>query len=274
MRICGYSEIDYLTMDKLTLPDGTNNQRADLQTLAKLNVADWRITSVCDLDCPFCFGPKDIPHLPKPEALKITEFLARIGVKAVCLSGGEPLLYPHIREVIKYLHTRGIKVLLSTNGNRFREFKDVIEECVTRLSLPLDGYCANAHKLAGRTEENYYSVLSALESFGDQGCCKIKIGTVVSALNLGFEDNLYKIYKLLLGYSVDQWKIYEFVPEGESAHLRNSLLCANGEFDKAVNALYNQIQSSSLAVDVRRRKLRNRGYFLLQPNGDVIMPSD
>jgi len=246
----------------------------DQQIQDLLSVADWRITSVCNMDCPYCFGPKDIPHLPLIETMKLADFLMEIGVEGVCLTGGEPLLHPDIGIVMNYLHDRGIKLLLSTNGSYFREFRDVITDCVARLSLPLDGYCAGVHARAGRTRKHYYSVLSILESLRGHRPYRIKIGTVVSALNVASRKNLYKIYELLLNYPIDQWKIYEFIPEGKSAGSRDSLVCPNGSFERAVDELLNKAQSTPFAIDIRRRQQRNRGYFLLQPNGDVIMPSD
>ncbi len=85
----------------------------------KLSVVDWRITCACDHTCRCCFGPKGIAHLDLYDAKKIVDKLQEQGVNAVCISGGEPLVYPYIDEILTYLNNKGIEIYLSTNGNHF-----------------------------------------------------------------------------------------------------------------------------------------------------------
>ena len=42
--------------------------------------------------------------------------LASMGTAQIQFSGGEPLIYPHILEVISYAHSKGIRVVISTSG--------------------------------------------------------------------------------------------------------------------------------------------------------------
>ena len=68
-----------------------------------LMTVDWRITSECDHSCRCCFGPKGIPYLNLENAKKVIDILFEEGVNTVCISGGEPLTYPHIDNILTYI---------------------------------------------------------------------------------------------------------------------------------------------------------------------------
>jgi MoaA/NifB/PqqE/SkfB family radical SAM enzyme len=116
------------------------------------SIVDWRITSSCDMNCPFCYGPKGIKSIDKNDAMRVIEMLHEIGIETICITGGEPLLYPYIVDVMRVINEKGMKIFLSTGGNLYLEYKDRIEKYLTKLSLPLDGYVPEVHALNGRTE--------------------------------------------------------------------------------------------------------------------------
>ena len=104
------------------------------------STVDWRITSACNLNCPFCYGPKGIKSITKENAIEIVDKLSQLGTETVCISGGEPLLYPYVLDVMKAIKNKGMSIYLSTGGNFYQDHRDELEQYVTKLSLPLDGY--------------------------------------------------------------------------------------------------------------------------------------
>lgn len=76
----------------------------------------WEITSACNLKCDFCLVEKKYKTLPLERALEIARDLIDAGAEKFLLSGGEPLLYPHIWELLTFLLDRGVLVKLLTNG--------------------------------------------------------------------------------------------------------------------------------------------------------------
>jgi MoaA/NifB/PqqE/SkfB family radical SAM enzyme len=78
------------------------------------------VTHRCNLRCFCCYTGAGAE---KPDALTLAEQKSvirqaqRMGARNVSLSGsGEPMLYPHIRELIDYIRWLGMKVTIFTNG--------------------------------------------------------------------------------------------------------------------------------------------------------------
>ena len=76
---------------------------------------DWQISSRCNRNCSYCYGPKKENELSIVQAKKIVDLLKSQGIKQIGITGGEPLLYPYIEELINYIYDCGIKIYLSTN---------------------------------------------------------------------------------------------------------------------------------------------------------------
>jgi hypothetical protein len=82
------------------------------------NPGGWvEVTDECNLFCPGCYRHRLEGHRPlevvKEEILICKQMTNcdRIGI-----AGGEPLLYPHILEVVEFVSGHGLKPLLLTNG--------------------------------------------------------------------------------------------------------------------------------------------------------------
>jgi len=83
------------------------------------NPGAWiEVTDVCNLDCPGCFRKKNVTgHRPFDEIKKeIQQCREQLNCSRICISGGEPLLYPEIIETVKYIASLKMKSILLTNG--------------------------------------------------------------------------------------------------------------------------------------------------------------
>jgi MoaA/NifB/PqqE/SkfB family radical SAM enzyme len=71
----------------------------------------------CNLSCAYC-NEYDSTSKPVPLAVmrERVNHLARLGTTIVTISGGEPILYPELDELIGYIRSKGIITGLITNG--------------------------------------------------------------------------------------------------------------------------------------------------------------
>jgi len=77
-------------------------------------------TNRCSRDCSFCScGKRDKRHqLNLTDIIWKIQYLKKFGAQAVTISGGgEPLLHPHINEIIMNLWRMGLDIGLVTNGD-------------------------------------------------------------------------------------------------------------------------------------------------------------
>lgn len=251
------------------------------------NIIDWRITAKCNSGCDYCYASASLPEMPIDVINKTIDSIIKSGCKAVCISGGEPLLNDNAVSIIRQLHNSGVSVYLSTNGTEYMKYRDELEKYISKLSLPLDGFDEESNKINGRevfynnTEgkvSGFQSVIDILDYYENHPHnFAIKIGTVLTSRNL-YIDYFKKMYELLKNYSIDLWKIYEFIPEGRGKSNQDDLkLSSNAleifskEFKQFQDSISNKGKFECLFAT---RSMRDSAYFIIQPNGTVIVPVD
>ena len=111
-----------------------------LKGLQKLTLLDFPgkmaatvFTGGCNFRCPFCHNGSLVIPERFGETLPEEEFFAflnkRRGIlEGVCVSGGEPTLYPDLADFIKRIRSLGFLVKLDTNGSQPSRLKGLIDE--------------------------------------------------------------------------------------------------------------------------------------------------
>ncbi len=238
-----------------------------------LQVAEWRVTGVCNLRCLYCYGPEHTVRPSDDELAGVLGALVASPVSVVRFSGGEPLLVPGITSIIRELHTAGKTVVLSTNGVRFLELRSELEPYLAKVNLSLDGYDAATHSLNGRTPRSFTTALDVLAALSSTPPpFTVKVGTVLTARNIGVGDLLPRMYDLLRDHAVDRWKIYQYIPEGPIVD--HTLRVSDDLFRYTEEALQRKhdLSSGRLEVAFASADSRSSAYFIVQPNGDVLIP--
>ncbi len=147
------------------------------------------VTDRCDLRCTYCM-PEGFKGFEEPEhwlAFEETERLigafARLGVKRVRLTGGEPLLRRNLPELAARLSALpGIEDLsLSTNATQLAKHAHALWEAgVTRLNVSLDSLQRErVEKINGR--DVFDRIMAGLNAARDAGFDRIKLNMVAMA---------------------------------------------------------------------------------------------
>jgi cyclic pyranopterin phosphate synthase len=105
------------------------------------------VTDKCNFRCTYCMPAEGLAWLPKPEILSFEEIerlvrvLARMGVREVRLTGGEPLVRRDLPELVRMLaRVPGVDDLsLTTNGVLLdRLAAPLVEAGLRRINVSLD----------------------------------------------------------------------------------------------------------------------------------------
>src|SRR5262245_42860037 len=76
-------------------------------------------TRRCNLSCLHCYsesGPAEGDTLPTEAAVSAVAAAARLGYTMLCVSGGEPLMYPGLWAVLEEARRAGMLSAIVTNG--------------------------------------------------------------------------------------------------------------------------------------------------------------
>ena len=244
-----------------------------------LEVIDWRITSKCNNNCQFCYalndGTTNCEDLSKEDIDRIISKINNINFNAICITGGEPTLSDNLVTIAETIHDNNHSVYLSTNGTKYLEKREEIEDYIDKLSLPLDGYDESSNSVNGRNKDSFETVKNILEYYKKNPKRKfnIKISTLLTKKNCN-DDHFKKMYALLEQYPIDIWKIYEFIPEarGSRRKNRNKYELSNDDTSKIKNLVNEFSVNSKFIIEIVERKHRNAAYFIIQPNGTVMIP--
>ena len=159
------------------------------------------ITDHCNWDCPICLVTNPgSHHWTREEVACVLDGLVRSEgqIDVLNLSGGEPTLNPHFREIVEECVSRKeiLRVSVSTNGSvlvRNRELLEFLAERHVIVSLQFDGLSDDIYQaLRGRPllEEK----LRLIEWCGELDTCMSLTATVASGVN---DNRLAEIADLL-----------------------------------------------------------------------------
>ena len=111
----------------------------------------WRVTESCNLSCPFCAFDRRLDRVRRDAAVEtvarfggvLSEYQHATGDRVlVSWMGGEPLLWPPLRELAEHFTRRlGVRVSTTTNGTPLGSavVRDHILEHYTELTVSVDG---------------------------------------------------------------------------------------------------------------------------------------
>lgn len=126
---------------------------------SNLERCEMIVTSYCNFRCPYCRGV-DAYSLDCSGNIDLQSACFVLGnwiqndLKSIRFSGGEPLLYPHINELVNIAKCGNIKnIAISSNGSLERSrYDSLLLNGVNDFSISLDACCAaTADIMAGRT---------------------------------------------------------------------------------------------------------------------------
>jgi len=93
-------------------------RNCDNRYMPKMNI---QLTGKCNFNCMHCFNAIDNAPLQSElsleEMIKILDECVECGVQAFTITGGEPMVHPHYKEIIEEIYKRNLYVFeLNTNG--------------------------------------------------------------------------------------------------------------------------------------------------------------
>ena len=204
-----------------------------------MNQLKFQITGKCNLNCAFC---SDLVSYQKERSVQeIKDVLNRFiqqGLKKIQISGGEPLMFDQLEEVLRFLKEQNLEISLSTNGINLLYKRDILSY-VDEIILPLDGVYSKTLTEMGREKAQLVNTIKNIISIKEQfPQLKVKISTVLNKQNVKELENMTKIITRL---PINEWELHQFLPHGKGKQNIQNFLLDDREFQEIV--LYLQTTS-------------------------------
>ena len=178
------------------------------------------ITDKCSLRCVYCMPEEGLEFFPddkvlsKDEIIQLVTNFAKLGIKKVRLTGGEPLMRHDILELVEGIASiSGIEdIALTTNGLALARLSEKLWNAgLKRINISLDTFEADKYREITRGG-NIKQVLKGLEK-ASQFPFKIKMNVVVIG---GQNDNeIIDFLKYSIEHPVNV-RFIEFMPIGHT----------------------------------------------------------
>lgn len=206
---------------------------------AKGPVVIWNLLRRCNLSCRHCYAnsfDKEFDgELKLDKCLDIISSIKKANSPAIILSGGEPLLHPHVFEIAEEVKRQGFYLALSSNGILLTKqvAKKLKEIDFNYVGVSLDGIGAvhdHIRGQAGAFEKSLEGVRNGVEQGLKMGLRTTLTNTnfhqIEDMLNLCIENKVEKFYLSHLNYGGRGNK-------KEDAHFKMTRDVMNLLFDKA-----------------------------------------
>jgi radical SAM protein with 4Fe4S-binding SPASM domain len=212
----------------------------------KLREFKIEVTHRCNLYCIHCSSegsPSSNISMDKTDCLRILNEAIQMGVQEVAFSGGEPLLWPHLKDAIILAKEGSMRVSIYTSGNvsdinhKLSMIKNLnVDRCIYSIFASFQ----EMHDRITRKPGSFIATLKAVSY-------SASIGLTTEFHFVPFSENIKEIDKIAnLSYElgIKRISVLRFVPHGRGQLQHGFIL------------------NSSQNVDLRNAiiRLRNNGY--------------
>jgi radical SAM protein with 4Fe4S-binding SPASM domain len=172
---------------------------SEIPTLSAPLEIHWEITGKCNLKCLHCYNDSIAagaqPSLEQIRSVVDELKAAKIKMRGIIVSGGEPLMHPRLREILELIRPLAAEVVLATNGTLVTESNiGWIGDMIDVVNLSVDSSSSENFAQFRGHPQVLDKVLNAMRLFRKHGT-PVVAQTTVSRYNIDALDDLAVLLK-------------------------------------------------------------------------------
>ena len=185
--------------------------------------AIWKINSDCNLRCKHCYFYGSDKYytqndLKYDKICDIIDQFSDLGIAEIRLTGGEVFLQKDIFQILKYIKSKNISVIITTNGtlitkNLAKELSRIINPYVDIIRVSLDGATPTTHNMTRGTGV-FEKAINSIKLLKKNNI-KVFVPSVITSQNV---QELADLYTLLNDLKVEQLILTKIVPMDSSQY--------------------------------------------------------
>lgn len=233
-------------------------------------VLDMRITSRCNMKCPFCFGTTARACTDLAKQLDFLGELWDRGCRNIVITGGEPSLAPDFPQLLREVYSMGYQIVLSTNGSFWsnRDLRTLVLDKVACMALPIESEKREVHNQLRRgISDHYQMVYQILEDiYREKLNIHIKIGTVVT------QTNITSLKGILEGmpFCPDIWKLYQLSKCKKNVKFYEKQCITDKAFADLVDTVKQHYSDWPVRIVGSTERDRDGKYLFMEPDGRLL----
>ena len=207
-----YDNLKKMTLESIGFYTLSDNRADTASATSRLSRCEMLLTARCNFKCPYCRSVGG-PDKPFEEAAAVVRLWASQGLYAIRFSGGEPLVYPRLKELVELAKAQGIeRIAVSSNGSYpLERYKELLAAGVNDLSVSLDACCAeDGDKMAGGITGAFLRVVSNIRELAK--LTYITVGVVLTEDNV---DSINEIIKFAASLGVQDIRVIPAAQNGD-----------------------------------------------------------
>lgn len=248
--------------DELYLSIKNFLQRHSIKAVTYIN---WGIYNRCPLVCKGCYNIFNDDILELEECMNILDKIAESGAKKIILSGGDPLLWPHIIKFCEYAKLKDIKIGIDTVGyNLDTKLIKELSKLINHIGIPIDGSSQNIIEgfRLGKKDLFFY-LKDAIKKMQDFNIY-VRVNTTVSKSNI---NDLVNIANFINSHNIiKSWALYQWWNIRASDDLIKIMSVKDKTFLQKVEEIKKIV---NINVHGRTVRERARSIFFISSNGEV-----
>lgn len=137
----------------------------------ELETIVFQVTTKCPYNCPQCYMKKNVGgDMALSRAQDVIDYALGHGLQAIQITGGEPVVYPHLSELMEYANKKGIYVFLATSGygHSVEFYRSLKRSGLDVLCISINDIDEGINQL---TRDSYGVSLAAIQDAVSAGLC-------------------------------------------------------------------------------------------------------
>ncbi|HDH05442.1 MAG TPA: radical SAM protein [Nitrospirae bacterium] len=179
----------------------------------------------CNFNCIYCYVQNDSngrEELTMEESRDVIMQAGELGAKKIIILGGEPMLYPHIMEMIRFIKEFGMEIELFTNGtNITQSAAKTLSDSGVVVVLKMNSLDENLQDVFSGSKGAYKYIQEAFNNLREAGyphTTPLGISTIICRRNI---DELVEMWQWMRDQKITPY-IEMITPQGRASE--NGLL--------------------------------------------------